>query len=249
MSLARAALLLSILAIAGCGSSSAHEEARQPTILTQTSPAASPSAFQIPSGSGHLAAMAGRRGLTLRDRPRGRVIAHLPRRTEWGSPTIVWAADRRGHWLGVYATALPNNRIGWLDARHDRPRMWLSQYTLRADLSDRTLVLRKGARVVRRMQITVGNPSTPTPTGRFAVTDKLIPGRGLSYYGCCLLALSGHQSRLRPGWAGGDRIAIHGSPSNLVGAAASAGCLRARDSDLRALMKVVPIGTPVIIRA
>ena len=101
---------------------------------------------------------------------------------------------------------------------------------------------------MRTIPVTIGAPSTPTPTGRFEVTDKLIPPAG-SGYGCCILALSGHQPHLRPGWAGSDRIAIHGSPDQLVGAAASAGCLRATNSDLRALMKRVPLGTPVVIRS
>jgi lipoprotein-anchoring transpeptidase ErfK/SrfK len=79
------------------------------------------------------------------------------------------------------------------------------------------------------------------------VTDKLIPDRSASYYGCCVLALSGHQPHLRPGWAGGDRIAIHGGGS--IGTAASAGCLHATDRDLRRLMRVVTLGTPVVIRA
>jgi hypothetical protein len=193
--------------------------------------------------------MAARGGLTLREKPNGSVIAHLKPQTDWGTPTVVWAATRRGRWLGVVATALPNNRMGWIDVRHDRPRMWRSALSLDVDLSQRTLVLRRGVRVVRRMAVTIGSPSSPTPTGRFAVTDKLIPGRGAPYYGCCLLALSGHQPKLRPGWAGGDRIAIHGSASGQVGAAASGGCVRAQDKDLRRLMKVVPVGTPVVIRA
>jgi lipoprotein-anchoring transpeptidase ErfK/SrfK len=58
--------------------------------------------------------------------------------------------------------------------------------------------------------------------------------------------LSGRQSHLRPGWAGGDRVAIHGGS---VGGAASAGCIHANDADLIRLMKVVPIGTPVYIQS
>jgi lipoprotein-anchoring transpeptidase ErfK/SrfK len=60
--------------------------------------------------------------------------------------------------------------------------------------------------------------------------------------------LNGHQPRLRAGWTGSTRIAIHGSPAQLVGTAASAGCLRATDRELRALMKILPLGTPVTIR-
>jgi lipoprotein-anchoring transpeptidase ErfK/SrfK len=177
------------------------------------------------------------------------VIAHLKPRTSYDSPTIVWAAKRRGDWLGVIATALQNNRIGWLNLRHDRPRLIRSRLTLQADLSRRSLVLRRGSRVLRSIPVTIGGPASPTPVGRFVVTDKLTPGPDESYYGCCILALSGHQSHLRPGWAGGDRIAIHGGPSSLIGSAASAGCLHARDADLRVLMRAVPLGTPVVIRA
>ena len=43
-------------------------------------------------------------------------------------------------------------------------------------------------------------------------------------YGCCILALSGHQDNLPAGWPGGDRLAIHGGSG--IGSADSAGCLR-----------------------
>lgn len=167
-------------------------------------------------------------------------------RTRWGSPTVAWAVERRGDWLGVIATALGNNQVGWVDVRKDRPRMWRSRYSLHADLSARTLELHRGARVVRRMTVGIGSRASPTPTGRFAVTDKLIPSRNQPFYGCCILALSGHQPNLRPGWAGGDRIAIHGGS---VGTATSAGCLRAPETELRRLMKLLPVGTPVVIQA
>jgi hypothetical protein len=247
MSLARLTPVLLSVLLAGCGSSSAVKQVSEPHPSTTTKASQTRAdVVAIPAGPGNLAAMAPPRGLTLRDHPGGKVIAHLRAETEWGSPTIVWAAKRRGGWLGVMSTATGNNRIAWLNAAHDRPRMWRTRYSLHADLSARTLELWRGTRVVRRMQVGIGGANTPTPVGRFSVTDKLIPAQGLSYYGCCLLALSGHQDHLRPGWAGGDRIAIHGGS---VGGAASAGCLHAGDADLKRLMKVIPIGTPVYITA
>jgi lipoprotein-anchoring transpeptidase ErfK/SrfK len=118
------------------------------------------------------------------------------------------------------------------------------------DLSRRRLVLKEGDRVVRRMTVGVGRPSSPTPTGRFAVTDKLSGYRYGPYYGCCILALSAHQPNLPLGWTGGDRIAIHGTNAPwTIGAAASAGCPHARDADLRVLMRRVPLGTPAFVRA
>jgi hypothetical protein len=81
------------------------------------------------------------------------------------------------------------------------------------------------------------------------VTDKLHGATYGSYYGCCILALNGHQTNLPPGWTGGNRLAIHGTNApGTIGTAASAGCLRAADADLRVLMRRVPLGTPVFIR-
>ena len=82
-----------------------------------------------------------------------------------------------------------------------------------------------------------------------STTDKLDGSSYGPYYGCCVLALSGHQPNTPPGWTGGDRLAIHGTDSpSTIGTAASAGCLRGADADLRVLMAKVPLGTPVFIR-
>ena len=129
------------------------------------------------------------------------------------------------------------------------PRYTRTALRLDVDLSSRTLVLFRGRSVVRRMLVGVGRAGSETPTGQYAVTDKL-PGPAYSaYYGCCILALSATQPNLPSGWTGGNRIAIHGTPSaSDFGRAVSAGCLHARDSDLRYLMRSLPLGTPVVIR-
>jgi lipoprotein-anchoring transpeptidase ErfK/SrfK len=159
-------------------------------------------------------------------------------------------AARRGPWLGVVATELPNGQLAWVNSRNRGLDLRRTAYSLHADLSGRSLELRRGRRVVRRLTVAIGRPGSETPTGRFAVTDKLAGTNFGPYYGCCVLALSGHQPKLPAGWQGGDRLAIHGTDSpGTVGAAASAGCLRAGDADLQVLMRRVPLGTPVFIRA
>jgi hypothetical protein len=186
--------------------------------------------------------------LTLRSRPGGKLVARLGARTQFGSKLTLAVVERRGRWLGVVATALPNGRLGWVragDVRISRTRI-----SLTLDLSRRTLLLKRGDRVLRRMRVGIGRPGSPTPIGRFAVTDKLAGSGYGPYYGCCIVALSAHQPNLPPGWRGGDRIAIHGTNQPwTIGAAASAGCPHARDADLRALMARLPLGAPVFIRA
>ena len=109
--------------------------------------------------------------------------------------------------------------------------------------------MRRDGVAVRRLSIDVGRLESPTPTGRFAVTDKLAGSNFSASYGCCILALSAIQPNLPAGWSGGNRIAIHGTlSSGAFGQAVSAGCMHARDADLRYLMRLLPLGTPVVIR-
>jgi lipoprotein-anchoring transpeptidase ErfK/SrfK len=178
----------------------------------------------------------------------GPSVARLGVATEFGSPQTLGVVRNRGRWLRVISTKLPNGRSGWVRAR--AVRLTTTPTSLTIDLSRRLLFFKRGDQVVRRMKVTIGRPGSPTPTGRFAVTDKLAGSNYGPYYGCCILALSAHQPNLPAGWPGGDRIAIHGTNApSTIGAAASAGCLRAGDADLRILMRRVPLGTPVFIRA
>jgi lipoprotein-anchoring transpeptidase ErfK/SrfK len=188
------------------------------------------------------------RPVALYARRGGPAVDRLGAATEFGSPQTLGVVRKSGRWLRVISTKLPNGRAGWVRAR--AVRLTTTPKSLTIDLSRRLLLLKRGDRVVRRMTVTIGRPGSPTPTGRFAVTDKLAGSNYGPYYGCCILALSAHQPNLPAGWTGGDRIAVHGTNApSTIGAAASAGCLRAGDADLRILMRRVPLGTPVFIRA
>jgi lipoprotein-anchoring transpeptidase ErfK/SrfK len=193
-----------------------------------------------------LAAVRGELGLS--DRPGGPATASIGATTEFGSPQVVGVAARRGDWLGVVTSARPNGRLAWV--RREQVTIAHTRWSLHADLSAHTLTLRRNGRAVHRMKVAIGRPGSETPTGRFAVTDKLSGTSYGAYYGCCVLALNGHQPKTPAGWKGGNRIAIHGTDSPAtIGTAASAGCLRAADADLQVLMAKAPLGTPVFIHA
>jgi lipoprotein-anchoring transpeptidase ErfK/SrfK len=188
------------------------------------------------------------RRTTLRAAPGGRVLARIGRTTEFGSERVLAVTGRRGAWLRVIATERRNGRRGWI--RASAARLGATDISITVDRSARRLTLRRGDKVLRRFPIAVGRPGNETPLGRFAVTDLLRTDRSDSPYGCCALALSGHQTRLVPGWPGGDRLAIHGTPNpETVGTPASLGCMRAYTKDIKALMRRAPLGTPVFIRA
>src|SRR5262249_13506421 len=119
-------------------------------------------------------------------------------------------------------------------------RLRTTGYQLDASLSRRRLELRLDGRPLRAIPIAIGAAASPTPPGRYQVTDKLDGARySAAAYGCCILALSGHQTHLRSGWTGGNRLAIHGGGG--IGGAVSNGCLHASETDLRYLMRTVPL--------
>lgn len=189
------------------------------------------------------------RDIALRSRPKGPVAVKLGDRTEFGSPTTLAVAEKRGDWVGVTTTALPNGTLGWIRASSANVKRAGVDTDLLVSLSRRSIALRKRGHTIRKIAVAIGRPGSETPTGRFAVTDKMPGTRYGSYYGCCALALSGHETHLPAGWRGGDRLAIHGTDSpGTIGTASSAGCLRGADADLHVLMDKVPLGTPVIIR-
>jgi hypothetical protein len=234
----RAALFGALLVLAGCGGG---EKPRATPPPRPTTPIAEPRATG--PGPGPFGAQL-RRAAALRARPGGGVLARLPRRTEFGSMQILAVAHRGDRWLAVRTPALPNGRVGWIAARD--VRLLHEPWTLEVDLSERRLVARHEGRRRFAIPVAIGAPGTPTPTGRFGVTDRLAMSG--STYGCCALALSGHQPNIPQGWGGGDRIAIHGTTATgSIGTPASHGCLRASDSGMRRLMAVIPLGTTVRI--
>jgi len=200
-----------------------------------------------PRPQGHLLAQP-RGDLAYSLRPGGAAAGTIARVTEFGSREVLSVAARRGAWLAVVTSALPNNQLAWV--KRSAVTLRRTRWTLRADLSEHTVTLLRAGHAVRRIAVAIGRAGSETPTGRFAVTDKIAGTSYGPYYGCCILALNAHQPHTPPGWTGGNRIAIHGtdSPSS-IGTAASAGCLRAGDADLQALMERVPVGTPVFISA
>jgi len=200
-----------------------------------------------PGPSYPLATVRPGRTVTLHASPGGRVIGRLGARTEFGSMRVLWIEQEGSGWFGVPVPELPDGRLAWI---RDEPRdLVLSEtrFRITADVSRRRLELHYGDRLLDRFPVSVGSPGSPTPLGDYAITDGLV-GKGLGpWYGCCVLALSGHQPNLPPGWIGGNRMAIHGTPGS-VGGATSSGCLRASDSDMISLFARVPLGTPVFIR-
>jgi lipoprotein-anchoring transpeptidase ErfK/SrfK len=221
----------------------APEAPRVPT-SSEPSPVA-PEAVVPPRGP--LGARVVRR-TQLRRTPGGAVVRTIGTTTGYGSERVLAVVARRGRWLGVLSDHVPNSRAAWIPV--DSAELLHEPYRLDVDLSARRIVVRREGRVVRRIRVAIGKPSTATPVGRFAVTDSLRIGKSNPEYGCCAVALTGRQPNLPQGWTVSDRLAIHGTPNEgAIGSAISNGCLHAREADMRWLVRRVTLGAQVRIRA
>src|SRR3954469_46753 len=84
-----------------------------------------------------------RRGkrLVLRNRPAGRALAVLRRRTELGSPVKLGVAIARGNWLAVISESLPNGQLGWVPRK--RVTVLRTRWSVDVSLSRHLLEVRR----------------------------------------------------------------------------------------------------------
>jgi hypothetical protein len=187
-------------------------------------------------------------GATVRSSPGGAIVAHLPAATPLGAPTWLWVlrttANRR--WGRVVLPLKPNGRSGWISL-HGLRTVHTSTW-IRTSLHARRIWLMHGSRPLASFSAAIGAVTTPTPIGRFSVTDSLATGDPSGPFGWYAFGLSGHQPHLPRNWSGGDQLAIHGTddPAS-IGTAASHGCLRVSPQALARLRPALHLGTPVVI--
>jgi lipoprotein-anchoring transpeptidase ErfK/SrfK len=200
----------------------------------------------VPDGSGALVALV-RQPTTLRATPGGRTLAHLSTHTQFGSPETVLVVRQVPGWLGVVAAEAGNGRIGWI--AQGAVSLSRDSWVIDVSLGSRRLTVLDAGKVVARYTVAIGRPDAPTPSGHFAVTDRLVTNDPAGPYGCCILALSAQAPHAIQGWTGGTRIAIHSTPdTSTIGDAVSHGCVHVTLAEGRWLLAHIPLGTPALIR-
>ncbi|MDQ6731143.1 MAG: L,D-transpeptidase [Actinomycetota bacterium] len=235
------------LSLGGGGTTPAVATARSPfSPAAPVSTAPRGRLVATPPLSGSLVATL-TRPVALLTRPSGRAYGRLGLTTAFGSAETMLVVRSSGQWLGVLNPLAGNGRIGWIPAAAAS----LSRVRWRIDvsLSRRRVTVSDGGHVLRRYTVAIGAPASPTPTGRFAVTDRLHTPDPAGPYGCCILALSATAPHAIQGWNGGNRVAIHSTPeTSSIGHPVSHGCIRLTLAEGRWLLRHIPLGTPTIIR-
>jgi len=195
-----------------------------------------------------------RRAVLARARPRAaaRAVARLDRRTPEATANLVVlegrARDARGRlWVRARLPVLPNGTTGWV------PRSALGGlHTVRThlvvDLSALRATLLRDGRPVLRAPVGVGTPDAPTPTGRFYVRNRLTRFASPTY-GPVAFGTSARSATLTD-WPAGGYVGIHGTDRpELLPGRVSHGCVRLRNADVLRLSRLMPVGTPVTVRA
>jgi lipoprotein-anchoring transpeptidase ErfK/SrfK len=189
------------------------------------------------------------RALPITARPgAGRTVGTMPGGSRYyGVPTVAWVRDvsRDGRFGLVDVPYVAYRASGWIRLRGLERSS--TRVSVEADLSEHRITVHRGGDVLFRAPAATGAPASPTPTGRYFVTDRVpFPNGGV--LGTFAFGISGIQPNLPAAWNGGDQLAIHGTndPSS-IGRSASAGCLRVSERVLARFRRVLRLGTPVVI--
>lgn len=140
----------------------------------------------------------------------------------------------------------PNGRAGWIAA--GAVRVFPVAGRIVVDLSGRRLYAFRHGRLRLRARVAIGAPRTPTPIGRFVVNERWTLDNPDGAFGVAALGISAHSTVLHD-WLQGGPIGLHGTNEPwTIGRAASHGCIRLHNADMRRLFRLAPAGTPVLIR-
>jgi lipoprotein-anchoring transpeptidase ErfK/SrfK len=256
MSPARVALLLVVSLLAGCGADTAVDTTTAPTTTTlaptttTTTPGPTYPGFEVEGAvDGTLVALAPD-GIDVYAAPgEGQPMLTLPKTTVLGTTTVLALVDQPvDGWAEVMLPVRPNGSTGWIPV--DAVALFVVSGKIDVDLSDRELVYRVAGEERFRAAVAIGTPSNPTPTGYFFVTDRVRVGNQSGPWGPAAIGLSARSDTITEFNGGDGIVGIHGTNRpGLIGQAVSLGCIRLNNEMIELLHSIVPIGTPVEIRA
>ncbi|GAA0585830.1 hypothetical protein GCM10009546_55260 [Actinomadura livida] len=112
-----------------------------------------------------------------------------------------------------------------------------------------TFAVFDGDKVLRTGKVATGEGGTPTPPGRFYLTELIKPPDPGGDYGAYAFGLSGHSPTLKTFAGGPGQLAVHGTnKASALGGRVSHGCVRVSNDDITWMAQNLAIGTPVIVR-
>ncbi|MCI0679299.1 MAG: L,D-transpeptidase [Actinobacteria bacterium] len=255
MTSTRAGLLLLTVTLVSCGTGPATTPTAAPTTVaevTTAEPTSDPAyaGFDVDGAvEGRLVALAPDGVEVFADPEDTAPMMVLPKTTILGTTTVLaLVGEPVDGWAEVMLAVRPNGTTGWISI--DRVALYVVSGRIVVDLSDRELVYQVGDEERFRAPVAIGTVSNPTPTGSFFVTDNVRVGDPSGPWGPAALGLSARSDTITEFNGGDGIVGIHGTNRpGLIGQAVSLGCIRLENGMIEVLHSLVPIGTPVEIRA
>jgi lipoprotein-anchoring transpeptidase ErfK/SrfK len=196
-------------------------------------------------------------------RTAGSLVATLRAKTSYGNTTTLLTDSDVSNpvwgWIPVIVPLhKPNYTTGWVQASD--VTLTQTSYAIDISLSQHTLVLRNAGQPVLTTKIIIGASKSPTPTGRFFLTDPIncntiaVPGYPLGkcspVYGAFAIGTSGLSDVLDSFDGTIPQIALHGTdlPASQLGTDQSNGCVRMPNDVITQIARLTPLlGTPLTI--
>lgn len=197
-----------------------------------------------------LIARAKGNSIVIYRRPGSKRIGRLQRRVFNRQPiplTFLVHGQRKG-WARVQLPTRPNLALAWVRRRDIRYST--TPYRVIVALKSHRIELLSRGKVMWRSKVAVGRSVSPTPLGRYFITDVIRPPDPSGFYGTYSIGLAAHSKVITNFGGGNGQIGIHGTNQPAaIGTDVSHGCIRVTNADVTRLARLVPLGTPVDIRA
>jgi hypothetical protein len=180
-----------------------------------------------------------------------RIVA-LHRLTEDGFPEVYLVlrehTDSSGRdWVQLRLPMRPNGTTAWV-RRSALGSFHVTHLHLVIDRTRLRAILYDHGNAIWTAPVGIGKPSTPTPRGRFWVREKFRVAPGAqALYGTYAFGTSDYS--VLSEWPGGGVVGLHGTGEPwLVPGRPSHGCVRMHNADIGVLYRLMPVGTPILVR-
>ena len=178
------------------------------------------------------------------DEPDGSITHELISPTPTGGPLLFLTELNEPDWHKVLLPMRPNGSTGWV--RDSDVDLSTHQYRIAVDLAEfRVRVFERGVVTFDAVAGVAAN-NTPTPGGRYYLTELLAPLEPDSIYGSFAYGLSGFSETFETFNGGPGQLGIHGTNNpETLGTPVSSGCIRLHNDDIARLVEFLPLGVPV----
>lgn len=150
----------------------------------------------------------------------------------------------RPGWLKVRLPVRPNGSAAWV--KRSAVRISATNYRVTVELKRHRIIVKRGRFLVMNKPIGVGRAVSPTPRGRYYLTD--LTKSTDPFYGPYAFGLSAYSTVYTSFGSGNGQVGLHGTDAPKgIGTNVSHGCIRMANAVIRRLAKMLPLGTPVRI--